>query len=174
MWFLILCLSLTLRWTGAAAPVADRRSECKKRSHPWQVAIYDYDTFICGGVLIHPQWVLTASTCHSRHYELWMGIHNLHRQEITAQLANVTDYFRHPIYDLSVIKKGRHTSRVLYAEPSQDFMLLRLEKPVQITDFVDVVKLPTSELRQWNNCVAMGWGKCSEERIGMKPGIVHA
>ena len=30
---------------------------------PWQVAIYYGNNFICGGVLIEPEWVVTAAHC---------------------------------------------------------------------------------------------------------------
>ena len=30
---------------------------------PWQVALYYYNTFICGGVLLSPDWIVTLGSC---------------------------------------------------------------------------------------------------------------
>ncbi|KAK3586779.1 hypothetical protein CHS0354_016954 [Potamilus streckersoni] len=30
---------------------------------PWQIALYSYSSFYCGGSIIHPNWVLTAAHC---------------------------------------------------------------------------------------------------------------
>lgn len=54
--------------TGAVPLIQSRiigGHECKKHSQPWQVALYHFSSFQCGGVLVDPQWVLTAAHCMS-------------------------------------------------------------------------------------------------------------
>lgn len=36
---------------------------CEQLSHPYQAALYNSGHMLCGGVLIHPLWVLTAAHC---------------------------------------------------------------------------------------------------------------
>lgn len=36
---------------------------CEQTSHPYQAALYMSGHLLCGGVLIHPLWVLTAAHC---------------------------------------------------------------------------------------------------------------
>ncbi|XP_021045346.1 kallikrein 1-related peptidase b3-like isoform X3 [Mus pahari] len=74
MWFLILFLALSLGGIDAAPPVQSRvvgGFNCEKNSQPWHVAVYRYNQYICGGVLLNPNWVLTAAHCyvenHIRH-----------------------------------------------------------------------------------------------------------
>ncbi|XP_021045349.1 kallikrein 1-related peptidase b3-like isoform X3 [Mus pahari] len=67
MWFLILFLALSLGGIDAAPPVQSRvvgGYNCEKNSQPWHVAVYRYDEYLCGGVLIDPNWVLTAAHCY--------------------------------------------------------------------------------------------------------------
>uniref|UniRef100_A0A2K5DBV7 Kallikrein 1 n=1 Tax=Aotus nancymaae TaxID=37293 RepID=A0A2K5DBV7_AOTNA len=111
MWFLVLCLALSLGGTGAVPAIQSRIVagwECKPHSQPWQAALYHYSTFQCGGVLVHPQWVLTAAHCISDHYQLWLGRHDLFEDEDTAQFVLVSKSFPHPEFNMSLLKNHTH------------------------------------------------------------------
>ncbi|KAM5236236.1 kallikrein-1 [Ctenodactylus gundi] len=158
MWFLVLCLALSL-WGNDAAPRIQSRiiggQECVKNSQPWQVALYRYSDFQCGGVLVDPMWVLTAAHCANDNYQIWLGRHDLFGHEATAQFILVSKSFIHPDFNMSLLEEHP-------ASPNDDFshdlMLLHLKTPAQITDAVQVLGLPTKEPEEGSTCLASGWG----------------
>ncbi|XP_045234764.2 kallikrein-1 [Macaca fascicularis] len=162
MWFLVLCLALSLGGTGAAPPIQSRIVGGWECSQPWQAALYHFSTFQCGGILVHPQWVLTAAHCISDNYQLWLGRHNLFDDEDTAQFVHVSESFPHPGFNMSLLKN--HT-RQADEDYSHDLMLLRLTQPAEITAAVQVVELPTQEPEVGSTCLASGWGSIEPENF---------
>ncbi|XP_074837553.1 kallikrein-6-like [Carettochelys insculpta] len=98
---------------------------CVKGSRPYQAALVDSNTVLCGGSLIHPKWVLTAAHCSPgiSSLKVRLGEHNLRVKEGTEQTRNIYKYFIHPKYNSS--------------SDDYDFMLLELDKPVQINSYGD-------------------------------------
>ncbi|XP_007531349.1 kallikrein-1-like [Erinaceus europaeus] len=169
MWLSVLSFSLCLAGTGAAPLIQSRIIggwECEKHSHPWMVALYHNGFFKCGGILVHPQWVLTAAHCVGKNYQLRLGHHSLNERNDRGQLAHVRGSFPHPLYNMSLRKKHRPQPGDDY---SHDLMLLRTAKPVQITDTVQVLELPTREPAVGSSCYALGWGSVNPVNLSLPP-----
>ncbi|KAM6154427.1 kallikrein-2-like [Erethizon dorsatum] len=162
MWFLVLCLILSLGGTGAVPPVQSRIVggwECEKHSQPWQVAVYHDGLAVCGGVLVHPHWVLTAAHCIRSDSQVLLGRHNLFEGEDTAQHTHVSYSLAYPLYNMSLLNGtlGGET------DFSHDLMLLRLSESANITDAVKVLDLPMLEPEPGSTCFASGWGSIEPE-----------
>ncbi|XP_018417664.1 PREDICTED: trypsin-like [Nanorana parkeri] len=118
--------------------------ECVPHSHPWQVALYYFDTFICGGILINEHWVLTAAHCKMSNIQIVLGDHNRQVHEGTEQYRYAVKICSHLDYNLTTY--------------DNDIMLLKLNSPAIINEYVQIVTLPTELVADITNCIASGWG----------------
>ncbi|KAM5132225.1 uncharacterized protein ACMZJ9_019033 [Mantella aurantiaca] len=121
--------------------------ECVPHSQPWQVALYYFDTFYCGGILINESWVLTAAHCKMSNIQIVLGDHNRQENEGTEQ-------YRHAVK----ICSHRNFNHRTY---DSDVMLLKLNSPANIDDYVTTIPLPTEPVADNTICNISGWGSTS-------------
>uniref|UniRef100_A0A8D2KZE0 Peptidase S1 domain-containing protein n=1 Tax=Varanus komodoensis TaxID=61221 RepID=A0A8D2KZE0_VARKO len=115
---------------------------CLPHSQNWQAFLRG--TFICGGVLIAPSWVVTAAHCFGGNILVHLGKHNLNTRGKGQQIRRVAQYFCHPQYDRSTF--------------NNDIMLLKLRRPVSISPTVAPLGLPSACSAPGTTCIVSGWG----------------
>jgi len=103
--------------------------------HPWVVRLTQSG---CHGVLIHPEWVLTAAHCYGGYplNETFVAPPNQSDHQVRQARAPVVTWtLIHPDYE-----------RVGMGTPLNDLALVRLDHPFDITEDVQTVALPTNAL----------------------------
>uniref|UniRef100_A0A6I8N009 Kallikrein related peptidase 8 n=2 Tax=Ornithorhynchus anatinus TaxID=9258 RepID=A0A6I8N009_ORNAN len=126
--------------------------ECRPHSQPWQVAFFEDSRLLCGGVLIHPAWVLTAAHCQKRKVSVLLGKHNLEEREGPEQSRQVALSVPHPCYRPDGGAHGGHR---------HDLMLVKLRSPAVLSTGVRPVPLPGRCPRPDDTCLVSGWGTTS-------------
>ncbi|XP_053245613.1 vitamin K-dependent protein C-like isoform X2 [Podarcis raffonei] len=129
----------------------------RKGQSPWQVMLSNSaGRFLCGGVLIHPTWVLTAAHCLKslRTVKLTFGKYYRRRTEESEQTIFADKLLPHENY-------SELTSE-------NDIALLHLQRPVLVNKFTIPICLPSKKLaehleREATQAVVTGWGSQSED-----------
>ncbi|KAM8963564.1 kallikrein-6 [Lycaon pictus] len=121
---------------------------CEQTSHPYQAALYMSGHLLCGGVLIHPLWVLTAAHCKKPNLQVYLGKHNLQQRESFQEQSSVVRAVAHPGYNA--------------ATHDQDIMLLRLARPAKFSERIQPLSLEQDCSANHSSCHILGWGKTAD------------
>ena len=122
--------------------------EADRGRWPWQIVILNkYREAFCGGTLIHPRWILTASHCVRKHLIVRVGEHDLVVHEGSEKEYVVKRTIIHPAYNRDTV--------------DNDVALLELPEPVTMDRHAALACLPEQDeaLPDQEHCTIIGWGK---------------
>ncbi|XP_053463718.1 kallikrein-13 isoform X2 [Nycticebus coucang] len=129
---------------------------CLPHSQPWQAALLVRGRLLCGGVLVHPRWVLTAAHCWKEDYKVYLGKHALGRVEASEQVREVARSIPYPEY----------RSSPTHLNHDHDIMLLELQSPVQLTGHVRILPLSHNDNPLPGTCCRVsGWGTTTSPQV---------
>ncbi|XP_038048507.1 uncharacterized protein LOC119722447 [Patiria miniata] len=123
---------------------------------PWQALMIRDGVGVCGATLIDPQWVMSAAHCvitipnKPDLFNFKMGTNSYSTDPANTQVRTAKEIFMHPDY---VICDTDHDS---------DIALFKLEEPFNLTDYVQTVCLPTTDMADkfpvGTQVTVTGWG----------------
>ncbi|KAM6154430.1 kallikrein-4-like [Erethizon dorsatum] len=119
---------------------------CSPHSQPWQAALFSNNDLHCSGVLVHPQWVLSAAHCWRRSYTIGLGLHRLcQRNEPGSQMIEANFSVQHPTYNTPW--------------KASDLMLIKLSKPVVESNTIRTIRIASQCPKPGTRCLVSGWGQ---------------
>nr|XP_012601359.1 granzyme M isoform X2 [Microcebus murinus] len=123
--------------------------EAAPHSRPYMASLQENGSHKCGGVLVHPQWVLTAAHCLNRSAELLrlrlvLGLHTLGHPRLAFHVRMAV---QHPDYRPAPALEN-------------DLALLQLDGKVKPSKTIQPLRLPRSRqvVAAGARCSVAGWG----------------
>jgi secreted trypsin-like serine protease len=118
---------------------------------PWQVSIQRESTHHCGGTVIHPKWILTASHCFffedepEDGWSVLAGDIDLSKDDPNEQRVRVKRTILHPNFNTPVF--------------SNDIALMELETELVLDNYVNTACVPSgTEQLDGQMCTVTGFG----------------
>ncbi|XP_072518282.1 granzyme K-like [Salminus brasiliensis] len=127
-----------------------------KKVKPWLVSIQAKDHHVCGGILIHQQWVLTAAHCKKKldscpSVTVLLGALSLRKSKNTQRIE---------VLEYHIPKTFNNKTK------ANDIMLLKLQEKVQLKEKTVKVKpipKPVRTIIDGTKCQVSGWGTTNVE-----------
>lgn len=132
---------------------------------PWVATIYRNGIFLCGCVLINPEWIVTAAHCTTKYwhfyYEVHLGVLRRYSYSPIVQVRVVSHVITHHAYD--------------HANLKNDIALMKLAMPVKFNRYVRPICLPSENTAgkffmegppPGTSCTVVGWGATTQRMDG--------
>uniref|UniRef100_A0A8D2LUL9 Coagulation factor XI n=1 Tax=Varanus komodoensis TaxID=61221 RepID=A0A8D2LUL9_VARKO len=125
---------------------------------PWQVSLHVKQisyTHMCGGSIIHNQWIMTAAHCIEdfglpEFWRVYTGAWKQSEIKDNTSFFSIKEIIVHPKYE--------------YSESGYDIALMKLDRPMNFSDFQQPLCLPFREQTnaRYTECWVTGWGYTRE------------
>ncbi|XP_037373024.1 kallikrein-4 [Talpa occidentalis] len=120
--------------------------DCSPHAQPWQAALLADGELRCGGVLVHPRWVLSAAHCLQASLAVGLGLQSLGALEGPgSRVVAASLCLQHPEYNRPLL--------------ANDLMLVKLEEPVSPSDTIRAISVASRCPTPGESCLVSGWGR---------------